>query len=272
MGAMLQGLMLDIGRTALTTADLVRDKPLWAVAADVPAHLAAADMAARGIDVAPLMELPVQRYVTRKDLEQADRRPVAQVSLQMADAERIGEDAPLAAALEVLRHRKFVFVMHREHTTGIVTRADLEQPIVGLHVFGLILSLEAAIDELLAEREQRQWLGVLSDDRRQRIVDLYDERRCEDTDLDLLRSLNLDDRLTIVRKLGLHDAIGFRSVRDFRRWSERLKRVRNALAHGSTLLTAVPDPTEALGILRQLRQGASLPLSGHHDTSAAPGC
>jgi len=257
MSETVHGLLLDIGNTTLTTADLVRDKPLWAVPAQTRSDVAAAEMARQGFDVAPLTELPVARYVVRPNLEQAGSRPAEQVSLPITGADRITEDEPLGAALEVLRDRPFVFVVHRQHTTGILTRADLEQPIVGLHAFGLILSLEAAIDALLSDFKQHQWLGELSEDRRQRIVDLHEERRNTDTDLDLLRSLNLDDRLTIARKLGLHEPLGFTSVSDFKKWSERLKRIRNALAHGSTLLSAVPDPTEALGFLQQLRDTAS---------------
>jgi len=268
MSATMHGLMLDIGHTTLTTAELVRDKPLWAVPALCPSDAAAAEMARQGFDVAPVTELPVARYVVRRDLEQAGSRPAHQASLPITDADRITEDEPLGAALEVLRDRPFVFVVHRQHTTGILTRADLEQPIVGLHVFGLILSLEAAIDALLSDFEQQEWLGALSEDRRQRIVELHQERRNADADLDPLRSLNLDDRLTIARKLGLHEAFGFTSISDFKKWSERLKQIRNSLAHGSTLLSAVPDPTEALASLRQLRESASRAWSSRSQRSA----
>ena len=223
MTAPTSGLLLDIGHATLTTAELVRDKPLWAVPAQQPAGTAAAGMARRGFDVAPVTELPIMRYVLREELEQGDDLPVHQFSRPIADADRIAEDEPLGHALELLQERPFVFVVHRQHTTGIVTRADLEQPIIGLLVFGLVLSFEAAVDALLADFDEEDWLSSLSDERRQRVHDLHDERRQANADLDVLRSLNLDDRLSAARKMGLHQTFGFTSKTAFKKWGEQIR-------------------------------------------------
>lgn len=245
--------LLAIGDEALSATDLVRDQQLWAVPATTPAGLAHAQLTTLGYSVAPLTDVPITRFVRRDDLPVDGTRPVDEFASPIDEAAVRPESSPLSEVLEVLRHHAFVFTRYRDHITGIVTRADLEQPVVGLLVLGMILATESALDHLIARTAGETWVEQLSQERAARLEEVYEQRRRADADLDPLRCLNLDDRLTLARKLGLAAELGLASNKELRDWNTEVSRVRDHLAHGDTLLSAVPDPGEALAAVARLR-------------------
>ena len=244
--------VLGIADEALTAGDLIRHQRLWTVDADTPIPEAAREMRRRGFTVGPVTAVPITRFVRLAELTGHDGT-VGEVAHDLAEATRLAESAALTDVLEALRHTPFVFVSHRHHVTGIVTRADLQQPVVGLLVLGMVLSFEAAVDILVERTAGDSWMELLSEERATRVIEMHTERRAVDADLDPLRCLNLDDRLTLARKLDLHTVLGFDAKQGLRAWAGRESRIRDHLAHGDTLLSAVPDPLEALDAVLELR-------------------
>lgn len=248
--------LLGIADEALTAADLIRRQRLWALPATMRAGEAFVELTTRGYTVAPLVDVPITRFVRREDVTAGGSRRVDEFALEVASAATIPETAALSDVLLVLRRHPFVFVRHRQHVTGVVTRADLEQPIIGLLVLGTILSIEAAIDVLLQRRDDDDWLRHLSEERARRVQEVFEQRRAADADLHATRCLNLDDRLTLARKLDLAATLGFVSKQQLKDWDRQVGRIRDHLAHGDTLLSAVPDPVAALDAVLQLRDTA----------------
>ncbi|WP_062073680.1 hypothetical protein [Demequina sediminicola] len=82
---------------------------------------------------------------------------------------------------------------------------------------------------------------------------MFCTREETNTETSLENCLNLEDRLTLAEKLHLHELLGFASVRQLRRWSKELKPFRNAVAHGSGVLDAKPDPVDAIEFMVDLR-------------------
>jgi hypothetical protein len=98
------------------------------------------------------------------------------------------------------------------------------------------------------------WANYLSADRLAKIRDVYEDRRRNNAEVDLLRRSNLDDRLTVVGKVpDLRNALGFTSAKQFDERTTVVKEMRNILAHGNTLLSAAPAPTIALAALDEIR-------------------
>jgi hypothetical protein len=116
-----------------------------------------------------------------------------------------------------------------------------------------VLSLERGLDQLFEHHAPGRYLEELSPARREHVEQVFESRRQNNVDTTEAECLNLDDRLTIVRKLRLQQACGFTRLNDFKRWSEELKALRNHVAHGSGVLDQMIDPVSAIGFIADLR-------------------
>lgn len=245
--------VLGMADEALTVRDLVGSQRLWAVSALEEGSAAASVMTEHGFDIAPINEVPVERYVERAALVGSDTK-VGEHALSIEPHMTLEESTPLGEALLRLSQRDHHFVVHRGFVTHVVTRADLSGPVVSLFVLGLILSLEMGLDKAITTKEGDGFLTRLSEERAQALRNLYASRIEANADIALEACLNLDDRLTIARKMGLYEMLGFSSGKSFERWAKRLKATRNAVAHASGVLEEMPDPVDALEFIIDLRQ------------------
>ena len=160
----------------------------------------------------------------------------------------------LAEGLDALRRQSFFFILRGRSIEGILTRADIQRPAVGMLTFGLILAAEAGINELIDEKCGKGWSEMLSDARRGRVEEILEVRRRHNAELTLLDCLMLEDRLTVVQKSEpVRSKLGFASGEQVRAWSNGLKRLRDTLAHGGSLLDHEPDPDKALELVHDVR-------------------
>jgi hypothetical protein len=238
----------------LTVADLIREQKLFSVDPRAMSAAVAAEMSEDHYDQAPLRDVPIRSYVKLDWLQGADG-PAGAHGRPIPDALRLPETTPLLAALPRLREEEFLFATHREYVTGVVARADLGQPAVSMLALGMITAIEQAFDEIILAVHGESWLQLLSTGRRSEVAQVYERRRRTNTDLSRERALNLDDRLTLVRKagVGIRQQLGFESSKGYRAAAEQLKGTRDCLAHGDGLLGALPDPIEALDELDRIR-------------------
>lgn len=247
-------LLLRTTEQALTAGHLIQGQELFSLAAALDQREARRLLDARNFTWAPITDVPISRYVEKQDLRGA--AAVGDVAKPIAERQCVPESAPLADVLEALSAERVLFVKHREHVTGMLTRADLDQPAVSLLVLGLVTTAESALDTLIDRASSGEVLDHLSAGRRAKVEVIYEHRRQRDVELDVTRCLNLDDRLDLVRKLDLHDQLGFPSKGAVRDWKKRISHVRNCLAHGDTLLTALGDPEDALRAIEDIRSFA----------------
>jgi hypothetical protein len=166
--------------------------------------------------------------------------------------------AGLPEVLLRLRRRPFVLVIANAadgpgpRVLGVVTSSDLRRPVVGIAVLGLVLRSEPRLDVLIDWWSDGRWAELVPPRRRAKLDAL---QATVPGDRLPMRVLNLDDRMTLIRKLpALRAALGFHSTATFRRFAEPLCRARDALAHGADLLAAVDDPDEAIALVLRLRQ------------------
>ena len=246
--------VLAIFQDSLTVADLVRHQRLAVVAPGADVREVHRWLLAKGYDQAPLRDVPVGSYVDVSWLTGATGT-VADHAQPIPDRLRLAETEPLLEALHRLRDEPSLFSTHREHVTGVVTRADLGHPAVSMLALGMVTAMEQSFDELILAEHGDSWIDVLPDARAQKVREVYEERRRFNAELSLQRALNLEDRLDLVKKAApaVREQLGYNSTTALKRAAKQLKRTRNCLAHGDGILGSLPDPLAALDEIDRIR-------------------
>lgn len=255
--------VLELFDRRITAVDLASPPHLLPAGATVSAARRA--LRVRGFDTAPVVSGDGDvRLVDAARLAVADDgAPLGSCTVAVPAAARVALDATLPAVLGALCAEPFLVVCTSTTGTGpqaavvgVITRRDLDRPVVGLAVLGLVVRCEGRLDVLIdrASTSAGGWEALLPPDRAAKLSAVRAYLRRPGVELGPMSSLNLDDRLTLVAKLpALRAALGWRSRASFRRFAEPLRRMRDAIAHGGGLLSAVGDPLEVLAIVFELR-------------------
>ncbi|MEZ5232853.1 MAG: hypothetical protein R2749_09105 [Acidimicrobiales bacterium] len=280
--------VLELFDRRITAADLASPPHLLPAGATVAAARRA--LRERGFDTTPVPSASGGLRRIDPDLlaAAADDAPVAACTVAIVAEARLEPGAPLPAVLEALRREPFLVVCgdgseatarraDGSSVVGVITRRDLDRPVVGLAVLGLIVRCERHLDVLIdrAARHVGGWEALLPPERAAKLGGVRAYLRRPGYDLGPMSTLNLDDRLTLVAKLpALRAALGWPSRASFRRFAEPLRRMRDAIAHGGGVLRAVPDPLEALAVVFELRafvdRVEALVVSGWEPVPAVP--
>ena len=151
----------------------------------------------------------------------------------------ISGDATLSEAILILTRHDHCFVSVLDGVGGLITRGDIEKPVVRMWLFGVITMLEMD----LAAKIRRlwpdgSWTGRVSDRRMRMAADLLKERKRRGQHTQLLDCLQLSDKAKIL----LQDAEtvaqwGFSSRSEADRTVRNLESLRNNLAHSQEIAT-----------------------------------
>lgn len=239
--------LLNIIEASLTVANIAetqlkRVNPRWT------ARHAAKWLRKRSLDVAPVEEDPIRRYVAAEDLVGADG--TVNESAQPIDASHlVTADLPLAHAIELLRHVGFFFVIEGSQLVGIVTRADVQKMPVSMVTLSLLLATEAAFDRIIKRSYGDSWFDELSPGRKRKLEQTFESRKRYNAEITRQECLQFADRIDLIRNLE-HEIreLGFGSKTAFGKRMKQLERLRNELAHGRNLLDAEPDPAAAIAL------------------------
>lgn len=234
----------------LATRDLWKVNPRWSC------REAAERMGELDYDVAPVDEDPLRSFVRRADLERADVGVTVAALAQPIDATRVvTADLGLGETLGLLEERDLLFVIEGGSVAGLITLSDLQRVPVGMMVLAIILATEAGLNQLILNHYgERGLLEHLSEVRQREALERHEQLKGLNLETNLVDALFLEDRLRLVgRAQRLRRALGFASRDRFEAWAEELKRLRNALAHGRTVLDHEPDARRALASIREVR-------------------
>lgn len=231
--------------------------PLTAVPGTLPCIEARNLMETEGFDVLALEDDdPRYRFVELLDLSNDDVS-VAECARMIDTRHLLPASLSLADALDALRCQPYYFVFRNRSIEGIVTRADIQRAPVGMLTFGLIIAIEVGLNELIVKSCGDVWVDMLSTARRSKAEEVLQVRRRKNAELTLLDCLMLEDRMLILRKSEpLRTQLGFESGKEIRPWGESLKRLRDTLAHGGSMLDYEPDPEKSLELLYDVREFA----------------
>lgn len=245
--------LLEIAESTLTVEQITSTE-LHYLAPSFTVAEAIDELQTRRYDLAPVRDDTVTRFVRLVDLKSAgdDGAAIDSLALPITPRELISGSAGLAQAIERLEHQSDLFVFVRGGGLGLVTRADLHRPAVGMVVLAFILVGEAGLARLLDNKFGEHLRSGLDSALNKRTIDEVVElhrkkcsRRAETT---LAESLTLGQRLDLVQaNPELCDLLEYPSRGKVKADKERLNRVRDELAHAGDLLSAVGgNPAQAI--------------------------
>jgi hypothetical protein len=237
--------VLQLAETGLKRAD-----PAWS--ADQTHRW----MRQHGFDAAPVDEPEPHRFIGVSWLE-PNGEPVVRQARPIDVTLLVSSDLGLADGISRLRAHPYYFVLQRDKLQGIVTRADLQRPAVGMVLFSLILTSEAAANVIIERCLGSAWVDRLAAGQRARVNEIFNQRLRTNTEVTMLECLMLHDRLQLLGKCDrVVQELGFASAKQFKTWKERLVNLRDNLAHAGGLLHAEPDPIHAIELFEDVRSFA----------------
>jgi hypothetical protein len=163
----------------------------------------------------------------------------AEALRQFESAQVLRGDAPLADVVRVLTRYDFCFVTAMGDVAGVITRGDMQSPIVRMWLFGIITLIELELTERIRSRwSAGGWTQLLTESRLKKAETLLAERRRRGQHVDLADCLQLSDKGRIVMEdPEQRAAFGLPTKGAAKRVMTDLESLRNNLAHAQDIVT-----------------------------------
>jgi len=248
-GTRLRDLNESLGQKILVSAlaEPLRSAPAQALSTQMADELRLLDFDVAGVKHAQCDR--VVGYVRREDLLSGT---VAD-HLRPIDADLIvGSDLAVPALLDRLSQHDVIFVGASGAVTGIVTRADLNKPLVRCYLFGLISLLEFHIGYWVSvDYPDDSWQAKLTASRLEATQERQRERARRGQHLPLLQCLEIGDKYTLVVKSAwLRRLLGFASRNKAEDVLGDVEHLRNSLAHSQYDLVSGRSWTELIALVQ----------------------
>lgn len=222
----------------LTARDIC--EPLQSCPADASSSEMAIILRRREFDVAGVRNQhrgTVVGWVKQEDLTQGQ---VSDHLRAIRDVDVIDANTPLRRLFAEFKGWPFVFVRVDAHLSGILTRADLNKPMVRVYLFGLISLLEIHMGFWVAKAyPDDSWTASLSENRLRVAETLRQERANAGQNLSLFQCLQFCDKQKL---LIAHDetrvTLQLGTKRSAKVFLSNVEGLRNSLAHSQYDLTA----------------------------------
>ena len=148
-------------------------------------------------------------------------------------------EASLADVVLVLTRHDYCFVRVLDDIVGVISRGEMQKPVVRMWLFGFITTIEMTLRERTMLRwPDGSWTEKLAPSRLQKAQVLRDERLRRGQECDLLDCVQLSDVAKIL--LAVREervAYGFGSVAAAKRVVKEMESLRNNLAHAQDIVT-----------------------------------
>jgi predicted transcriptional regulator len=147
----------------------------------------------------------------------------------------ISDSTPLTELIEVLAIKEYAFILKKDTVEGIVTRADINKPIVRIYLFGLISLFELHINFWIEKYyTEIEWKEILNKNRIIKANEIYNERKGNNTQLTLLECIQICDKREILLNNTEFLKIFNFSKNSFDKLLKRSEKIRNELAHSQS--------------------------------------
>jgi hypothetical protein len=165
--------------------------------------------------------------------------PTGQFPRPFAAAQVVRGDAPLSEVVGILTRHDFCFVTSMGDVAGVITRGDIQKPIVRMWLFGIVTLTEMdLLDRIRALWPDGSWTRALSAGRLEKAQALLEERRRRGQHVQLLDCLQLSDKAQILMQDDQQRAeLGFPTKGAAKRIIRGLESLRNNLAHAQDIVT-----------------------------------
>ena len=148
-------------------------------------------------------------------------------------------DASLSEVIHVLTRHNHCFVSLLGSVAGIITRSDIQKPIVRMWLFGIITLIEMNfVEKIRLKWPAESWMGLITRSRLKKAEDLLEERRRRKQNCDLLDCLQFSDKARIlIEDPAQLEELGLQSKKIAKQLSKELESLRNNLAHSQDIVT-----------------------------------
>ena len=176
----------------------------------------------------------------------------------------IGADASIIEFVMTADKRPMRLVVSGDRVAGLVSLSDLQLLPVRAAIFTLITSLEIAMARRI-ETEWHDdtigWLELLSDGRREKILDEMRTAKQKDGFVSEIVFTQISDKATIVRKKKLVPGSGKQLQRDF----NAIRDLRDNIAHSNYYAETPEDAGRVCEVVREIRRIREDLLTGIED-------
>ncbi len=157
----------------------------------------------------------------------------------------ISDSTPISQLLNVFSDNSFVFVLERNNINGIVTRADVNKPIVRIYFFGIISLFEMHLNFWINEfYNNESWKKILKEERLTDAKNIYKLRKGKNEDLSLLECIQLCDKKMILKSTVDFQKEFDMTEKQIERLLKDIEKIRNELAHSQNSIVSNLDWTD----------------------------
>ena len=151
----------------------------------------------------------------------------------------ISESTPLSELFEILLEKEYVYILSKNTIEGIVTRADINKPIVRIYLFGLISLFELHLNYWITQNyDNESWRDILKPGRIETAEKIFDERKGKNVQLTLLECIQMCDKREILRTTENFIKEFDLTKKGFERLLKDVEKIRNELAHSQNSIIA----------------------------------
>ena len=176
-------------------------------------------------------------YVRRQHL---DHNSVEQYLLPFNTSNIISDSTPIAELFDLLSEQGYIFVLTKNKVAGIVTKADINKPIVRIYLFGIISLFELNLNYRINKYHETaaKWEKLIKKERFELAQKLFKERQGQNLDLTILECLQLCDKREILRQTDAFLEIFNYSKSTFKSFVADVEKIRNEIAHSQNSIIA----------------------------------
>ena len=198
----------------------------------------------------------VKKYLDKKDYDivgvrtngtingYAYRRDLAEGKLnkyfkEFDPCELLSDNTSISEVLKVIIVFNHVFILSFGRVAGIITRGDLQKVPIRMWLFSLISLIEMQMLRIIRERfPENSWNKLISPGRKEKVEELFRERKKKNEEIDLLDCLQFCDKYTIISETeDLLEKLQY-GKKDFCTLLKNLRKLRDNLAHAQDIITA----------------------------------
>lgn len=156
------------------------------------------------------------------------------------ELENITSDStPILELLNILSNNPYAFVVQKNKVVGIVTRADINKPIVRIYIFGIISLFEMHLNFWINQfYKDDSWKTQIQENRFQETEKIYESRKGNNDDLTLLECAQLCDKRDVLNNTDEFRKQFEFSKNQFERLLKDSEKIRNELAHSQNSIIA----------------------------------
>lgn len=191
-------------------------------------------------------------YVVREKLGE---NPIENYIEQFEITIVISESTPLSELFEILLDKEYVYVLSKNSVDGIVTRADINKPIVRIYLFGLISLFELHLNFWITENyDDESWKEILNPARIELAKNIYEGRRGNNVQLTLLECIQICDKREILRATDKFREDFKFSKNRFEKLLKNVEKIRNELAHSQNSIIANLEWTDFVNAIKSVKE------------------